>query len=136
MSGSRSSSVSTAVVSLSADSPEAVGGPCKLSKEDKDLLLEYLGIDCELPSLGPAGLAILSTLTEYPDLLNLHFHQQHAEFSGENRVHVSGWIIALVNALMAKLGTKRTEKLFSQKEICRIWMKRGKSIALQESLTK
>ena len=62
-------------------------------------------------------LAILFTLTENPDLLNLHFHQQHPEFSGENRVQVSGWIIALVNALTAKLGTKRTETLFSDKDV-------------------
>jgi hypothetical protein len=35
---------------------EPIGGPSKLSKEDKDLLLEYLGIDTNLPSLGPPGL--------------------------------------------------------------------------------
>jgi hypothetical protein len=35
---------------------EHIGGPSKLSKEDRDLLLEYLGIDIDLPSLGPAGL--------------------------------------------------------------------------------
>jgi hypothetical protein len=35
---------------------ENIGGPSKLSKEDKDLLLEYLGIDVDLPSLGPPGL--------------------------------------------------------------------------------
>ena len=35
---------------------EPIGGPWKLSKEDKDLLLEYLGIDPDLPSLGPHGL--------------------------------------------------------------------------------
>jgi hypothetical protein len=35
---------------------ENIGGPSKLSKEDKDLLLEYLGIDTDLPSLGPPGL--------------------------------------------------------------------------------
>jgi hypothetical protein len=35
---------------------EHLGGPSKLSKEDKDLLLEYLGIDTDLPSLEPPGL--------------------------------------------------------------------------------
>jgi hypothetical protein len=35
---------------------EHIGGPSKLSKEDKDLLLEYLGINIDLPSLGPPGL--------------------------------------------------------------------------------
>ena len=35
---------------------ENIGGPSRLSKENKDLLLEYLGIDTGLPSLGPPGL--------------------------------------------------------------------------------
>ena len=35
---------------------ELIGGPSKLSKEDKDMLLEYLGINTDLPSLGPPGL--------------------------------------------------------------------------------
>jgi len=50
-SGSRVSSAS----SLAGDSEDAAG-PSKLSKADKDLLLEYLGIDTDLPSLGPPGL--------------------------------------------------------------------------------
>jgi len=33
-----------------------IAGPSKLSKEDKDLLLGFLGIDTELPYLGPPGL--------------------------------------------------------------------------------
>lgn len=51
-SGSQASSVASSVVLSS----EAVAGPSKLSKEHKDLILEYLGIDTELPSLGPPGL--------------------------------------------------------------------------------
>jgi hypothetical protein len=39
-----------------SDLSEPNGGPSKLSKADKDLLLEYLGIDIDLPSLGPPGL--------------------------------------------------------------------------------
>ena len=35
-------------------------------------------------------LAILFTLVENPDLLNLHFHQQNPEYSGENKIQVSG----------------------------------------------
>jgi hypothetical protein len=81
-------------------------------------------------------LAILFTLTENPDLLNLHFRQQNPEFSGENRVHVSGWIIALVNALMAKLGTKRTETLFSQKENLQDLDEKGKINSLAGKLDK
>ena len=44
--------------SLMGDLPEhtSISGPSKLSKADKDLLLEYLGIDTDLPSLGPSGL--------------------------------------------------------------------------------
>ena len=42
--------------SLISDLSEPIGGPSKLSKEDKYLLLEYLGIDTDLPSLGPPGL--------------------------------------------------------------------------------
>lgn len=41
---------------IASDSSELIGGPSKLSKQDKDLLLEYLGIDTDLPSLGPPGL--------------------------------------------------------------------------------
>jgi hypothetical protein len=81
-------------------------------------------------------LAILFTLTENPDLLNLHFRQQNPEFSGENRVHVSGWIIALVNALMAKLGTKRTETLFSPKENLQDLDEKGKIYSLAGKLDK
>jgi hypothetical protein len=39
-----------------SDLSEHIGGPSKLSKEVKDLLLEYLGVDTDLPSLGPPGL--------------------------------------------------------------------------------
>jgi len=49
-SGSRRQSLASSI-----DASE-VTGPSKLSKEQKDLLLEYLGIDTELPSLGPPGL--------------------------------------------------------------------------------
>lgn len=49
-SGSRRQSLASSI-----DAPE-VTGPSKLSKENKALLLEYLGIDPELPSLGPPGL--------------------------------------------------------------------------------
>ena len=49
-------------------------------------------------------LAILFSLTENSDLLNLDFCQQHPTESRENKVRTSGWIIALVNALSDKLG--------------------------------
>jgi len=54
--GSQASSASSSIVPLAGDPSEAIGGPSKLSREDKDLLLGYLGIDTELPYLGPTGL--------------------------------------------------------------------------------
>ena len=54
-------------------------------------------------------LTILFTLIENPDLLNLHLHQQQCKYNIENKVQISGWIIALVNALTNQLGSKRTE---------------------------
>jgi len=56
-------------------------------------------------------------LVENPDLLNLHFHQQNPQCSGENKIQVSGWIIALVNSLMTQIGDKRAETLFSEREL-------------------
>jgi hypothetical protein len=50
------SSVGSSNAPAMSDLSENIGGPSKLSKEDKALLLEYLGIDTELPSLGPPGL--------------------------------------------------------------------------------
>jgi hypothetical protein len=55
-SGSRAQSqVSSSIAPLASDSESTIG-PSKLPKADKDLLLEYLGIDTELPELGPPGL--------------------------------------------------------------------------------
>ena len=51
-----SSSAASGPSNASSDLSEAIGGPSKLSKEHKDMLLEYLGIDINLPSLGPQGL--------------------------------------------------------------------------------
>ena len=64
-------------------------------------------------------LAILFTLIENPDLLNLHLRQQQRKYNIENKVQISGWIIALVNALTNQLGSKRTETLFSENELAR-----------------
>jgi hypothetical protein len=72
-------------------------------------------------------LAILFTLIENPDLLNLHFRQKNPQYSGENRSQHSGWIIALVNALATQLGTKRTDTLFSGNELAPKPDRKGKS---------
>ena len=62
-------------------------------------------------------LAVSFTLFENPDLLNLHFRQQQQIYGDENKSQISGWIIALINALVDKLGNKRTETLFSETEL-------------------
>ena len=58
-------------------------------------------------------LAVSFTLFENPDLLNLHFRQQQEICGDENKVQISGWILALSNAQLKKLGNKRAETLFS-----------------------
>ena len=64
-------------------------------------------------------LAFSFTLFENPNLLNLHFCQQQQIYGDENKSQISGWIIALINALVDKLGNKRTETLFSENELAR-----------------
>jgi len=81
-------------------------------------------------------LAILFTLIENPDLLNLHFRQQNPKYSGENKIQVSGWIIALVNSLATQLGNKRTETLFSGNELAPEPDKKGKINLLARKIDK
>jgi hypothetical protein len=47
-------------------------------------------------------LLLLFTMTENPELLNLHARQQHP-IEGENKTMASGWIRALSHALMHRL---------------------------------
>ena len=47
-------------------------------------------------------LLLLYTMTENPELLNLHAHQQHP-VEGENKTVTSGWIQALSCAVMHRL---------------------------------
>ena len=81
-------------------------------------------------------LTILFTLVENPDLLNLHFRQQNPQFSGENKVQVSGWIIALVSSLAMQIGDKRTETLFSERELAQEPDKKRKINLLSGKLDK
>ena len=81
-------------------------------------------------------LTILFTLVENPDLLNLHFCQQNPQFSGENKVQVSGWIIALVSSLAMQIGDKRTETLFSERELAQEPDKKRKINLLSGKLDK
>jgi len=49
--------------------------------------------------------------------LKLHFHQQQQICGDEYKVQITGWITALSNALVDKLGNKRTETLFCKNEL-------------------
>ena len=49
-------------------------------------------------------LMLLFTMTENPDLLNLHARQQNPCYSGEHATKISGWIKALARGVEKKLG--------------------------------
>src|ERR1700678_2696230 len=49
-------------------------------------------------------LLVLFTITDNPDLLNLHARQQHPEYPEEHASSDSGWIRGLARALQEKLG--------------------------------
>ena len=51
-------------------------------------------------------LLVLFSLTNNPELLSLHAKQQNPTAKGENAVHVSAWMKALVRALIERLGEK------------------------------
>ena len=51
-------------------------------------------------------LLVLFSLTDNPELLSLHAKQQNPTGKGENAVHVSGWMKALVRGLIERLGEK------------------------------
>jgi hypothetical protein len=50
-------------------------------------------------------LTVVFSLTNNPDLLNLHARQQHPKVQGENAQAISGWMKYLTRALQAKLGS-------------------------------
>jgi hypothetical protein len=56
-------------------------------------------------------LLVLFTLTENPDLLNLHARQKNPRYNGETRYSLSGWIKCLARGLEEKLGQDKN-KLF------------------------
>ncbi len=73
-----------------------------------DIITSTFGSDISLATV----LTVFFSLLENPDLLNLHFHQQHPQCHRENKIEHSGWILSLTRALTVKLGKKRTETLF------------------------
>ena len=97
-----------------------------------DTVQSNFGTDVSLATV----LTILSTLVENPDLLNLHFRQQNPNYSGENEIQVSGWIIALISSLITQIGDKRTETLFSKRELATKPDKKGKINLLSRKLDK
>jgi hypothetical protein len=60
-------------------------------------------------------LTVLFTITNNPDLLNLHARQQHSIFMEEQRKQISGWMKALSGALKEKLG-ESAPSLFQKSE--------------------
>jgi hypothetical protein len=60
-------------------------------------------------------LVILFSLTENPDLLNLHARQRNPVYPGENNVIVTGWMKALARGLFHNLGDT-SDTLFKKTE--------------------
>src|ERR1700679_3594253 len=56
-------------------------------------------------------LLVLFTITDNPDLLNLHARQQNPRYNGETHSSKSGWLKCLARALQEKLKEDNT-KLF------------------------
>jgi hypothetical protein len=56
-------------------------------------------------------LVLLFSLTENPDLLNLHARQQYVRCQGENEIPVSGWIKALARALKGQVAEHQKRPL-------------------------
>ena len=101
-------SMASPVFAVSSQSPF----PDILFKDFSSVIESTLGSKVTLATV----LTVLLTLTENPDLLNLHFCQQHPTESGENAVQLSGWFTALSNALTNQLGKRKTSTLFFQHE--------------------
>jgi hypothetical protein len=56
-------------------------------------------------------LVILFSLTENPDLLNLHARQQYAQCEGENQVALSGWMKGLARAVKKSIDQNQRKPL-------------------------
>jgi hypothetical protein len=54
-------------------------------------------------------MVLLLSLTENPDLLNLHARQQYVRCQGEKETQVSGWIKALARALKEQVANFKNE---------------------------
>jgi len=56
-------------------------------------------------------LVILFSLTENPDLLNLHARQQYVHCEGENQIVLSGWIKGLARAVKKSIDQNQRKPL-------------------------
>lgn len=68
------------------------------------------------PSISLAtALVLFFTITDNPELINLHARQQNPELSNENEVKLTGWIKSLSRSLLDHLGTQK-ESLFTSED--------------------
>jgi len=83
-------------------------------------------------------LVILFSLTENPDLLNLHARQQYIRCQGENQVQSSGWIKGLARALKKQVDENQKRPL-KMKDVNKEMNKEEEIVALSlklDSLTR
>ena len=83
-------------------------------------------------------LVILFSLTENPDLLNLHARQQYVRCQGENQVQSSGWIKGLARALKKQVD-KNQKRPLKMKDVNKEMNEEQEIVALRlklDSLTQ
>ena len=76
-------------------------------KSFSQFILQHFGSKISLST----ALVILFSLTENPDLLNLHARQQYAKCKGENRTAASGWMNSLARALKKSITENQGQPL-------------------------
>lgn len=96
------------LVALASATPTESSFPNVSFKVFSKIILSNFGSNISLATV----LVLLFTLAENADLLNLHFRQQHSEYSVEHKQHISGWIVALTKTLTSHLGKRRKKTLF------------------------
>ena len=83
--------------------PEECGFPNLTFKAFNEFIKANFSSNVSLATV----LLVLFTMTENPDLLNLHTRQKHPSCTGEYKVKASGWIKALASALQNRLAEKQ-----------------------------
>lgn len=72
---------------------------------------EFIGQNFSSKTSLSTVLVILFSLTENPDLLNLHARQQYAKQPGESSIGASGWIKCLARALKSSIDQNQRKPL-------------------------